>query len=186
MMAIWIHYCKIFYFRNDVFNSVLNVYQHLYMFNLRCVNTLRPRQNDRHFADYIFKRIFFNEILWILGKISSRYVPCGSNWQYSSIASDNGVAPNRRQAIIWSNSGMFCWCIYASLGLNESICPIVDEMNKSWHMQNTSNDSVMLYNSPSRCCRFYNHRAIMSCANFEMGIVFQFRLNRIKQQWSLS
>ena len=30
-----------------------------------------------------------------------------SNWQYSSIVSDNGLAPTRRQAIIWSNGGKF-------------------------------------------------------------------------------
>ena len=30
----------------------------------------------------------------------------GSNWQYGSIGSDNGLAPNRRQAIIWTNVGM--------------------------------------------------------------------------------
>ena len=41
------------------------------------------------------------------------------NWQYGSIDSDNGLAPNRRQGIIWSNVGMFYWCIYVSLGLNE-------------------------------------------------------------------
>ena len=31
----------------------------------------------------------------------------GSNWQYSSIGSDNGLAPTRRQAIIWTNTGFF-------------------------------------------------------------------------------
>ena len=30
-----------------------------------------------------------------------------SNQQYSSIVSDNGLAPSRRQAIIWSNDGYF-------------------------------------------------------------------------------
>ena len=29
----------------------------------------------------------------------------GSNWQYSSIGLDNGLAPSRRQAIIWTNDG---------------------------------------------------------------------------------
>ena len=37
-------------------------------------NTLRPRQNGRHFAD-IFKCIFFNENAWILLKISLKFVP---------------------------------------------------------------------------------------------------------------
>ena len=41
------------------------------------VNTLRPRQNGRHFSDDIFKRIFLNENAWILFKISLKFVPKG-------------------------------------------------------------------------------------------------------------
>ena len=44
---------------------------------LQLVNTLRPRQNGHHFADDIFKCIFFNENIWILIKISLRIVPKG-------------------------------------------------------------------------------------------------------------
>ena len=40
-------------------------------------NTLRPRQNERHFADDIFKYIFVNENVWIPVKISLKYVPKG-------------------------------------------------------------------------------------------------------------
>ena len=40
-------------------------------------NTLRPRQNGRHFADDIFKCIFLNENVWILIKISLKFVPQG-------------------------------------------------------------------------------------------------------------
>ena len=40
-------------------------------------NTLRPRRNERHFADDIFKRIFFNENVWISIKISLKFVPKG-------------------------------------------------------------------------------------------------------------
>ena len=38
------------------------------------VNTLRPRQNGRHFADDIFKRIFLNENVLISLKISLKFV----------------------------------------------------------------------------------------------------------------
>ena len=31
----------------------------------------------------------------------------------------NGLVPNRRQAIIWTNDGLVCWRIYASLRLYE-------------------------------------------------------------------
>ena len=49
--------------------------------NLVCCvvfNTLRPRQNGRHFADGIFKRIFLNENILIPIKISLKFVPKGS------------------------------------------------------------------------------------------------------------
>ena len=48
------------------------------LFNLSCVNTLRPRQNGRHFTDDIFKCIFLNENVWIPSKISLKFVPQGT------------------------------------------------------------------------------------------------------------
>ena len=48
------------------------------------LNTLRPRQNGRHFSDDIFKWIFLNENVWISITISL----------------------TRRQAIIWTNDGL--------------------------------------------------------------------------------
>ena len=43
----------------------------------------------------------------------------GSNWQSSSISLDNGLAPNRWQAIIWTNADPINWRIYATLGGDE-------------------------------------------------------------------
>ena len=40
-------------------------------------NTLRPRQNGRHFPDDIFKWIFVNENAWISINISLKFVPRG-------------------------------------------------------------------------------------------------------------
>ena len=42
-----------------------------------CINTLRPRQNGRHFADDTFKRIFMNENVRISINISLKFVPKG-------------------------------------------------------------------------------------------------------------
>ena len=39
------------------------------------LNTLRPRQNGRHFADDIFKCIFLTENVWIAINISLKFVP---------------------------------------------------------------------------------------------------------------
>ena len=41
------------------------------------LNTLRPRQNGRHFTDDIFKCIFLNENVRIPIKISLKFVPKG-------------------------------------------------------------------------------------------------------------
>ena len=41
------------------------------------VNTLRPRQNGRHFANDFFKCILLNENVWIPSNISLKFVPEG-------------------------------------------------------------------------------------------------------------
>ena len=45
--------------------------------NIMPVNTLRPRRNEQHWADDIFKRIFFNENVWVSIKIWLKFVPKG-------------------------------------------------------------------------------------------------------------
>ena len=48
------------------------------MFQLKMlllINTLRPRQDGRHFPDNIFKRIFLNENVRVSIKISLKFVP---------------------------------------------------------------------------------------------------------------
>ena len=75
-------------------------------------NTLRSRQNGRHFADDIFKCIFWNENVWIHVehvKISLKFVPKGPISNISAFGSDNGLPPSR-----WDYRD-----IYASLWLNE-------------------------------------------------------------------
>ena len=46
------------------------IYMHIF-------NTLRLIQNEQHFADDTFKRIFFYENVWISIKISLKFVPKG-------------------------------------------------------------------------------------------------------------
>ena len=41
------------------------------------LNSLRPRQNGRHFANDILKCIFLNENVWIPNNISLKFVPKG-------------------------------------------------------------------------------------------------------------
>ena len=84
------------------------------------LNTLRPRQYCRHFTDDIFKCIFMNENVWILIKISLKYVP--------KVRINN--IPALVQIMAWCRLGdkplseqmMVCFTdIYASPGLNELI-----------------------------------------------------------------
>ena len=58
---------------------------------------------DAIFHRQKFKCIFLNENVWIPVEISLKFVPKGL--KYSSIDLDNGLAPSRRQAIIWTNDG---------------------------------------------------------------------------------
>ena len=55
-----------------------SIYLHMMIMclqNSQHLNTLGPRQNGRHFPDAIFKCIFFNENVWIVIKISLKFVP---------------------------------------------------------------------------------------------------------------
>ena len=59
------------------------------------LNTLRPRQNGRHFADDTLNRFFLNEIVRILIKISLKFVPKGPI---------NNI-PSLVQILAWRRSG---------------------------------------------------------------------------------
>ena len=81
------------------------------------VNTLRPRQNGRHFVDDISRCIFVK--FCILIKISLKFVPMSPINNIPALVLDNGSAPNRRQAIIWTDADPIHWRIYVSLGGDE-------------------------------------------------------------------
>ena len=48
-----------------------------FMTRPECVNSLRPRQNKRHFADDVFKCNFLKKDVWIPIEISLKFVPKG-------------------------------------------------------------------------------------------------------------
>ena len=96
-------------------------------------NTLRPKRNRRHFADAIFKSIFLNENVWSSIKISLKFVPKGLiNKIPALVQIMAGPRPGDKplsEAMMVRLQMHICitwpwldyWCIYASLGLNESI-----------------------------------------------------------------
>ena len=117
-----------------------------------CLNTLRLRQNECHFADDIFKCIFVNENVWIPVKISLKYVPKGPI---------NNI-PALVQIMAWRRSGMSHYLnqwwlvyrrIYASLGLSELMLSRGMRSQHWFTMYYDSNHSMKL--SPE----FGNYRA---------------------------
>ena len=71
----------------------------------------------RHFANTISKCIFLYQKFWIQSKLFH----WGFFFRFQltlNLGSDNGLAPNRRQAIIWTNGDLVCWRIYVSIGLD--------------------------------------------------------------------
>ena len=74
---------------------------HLLLFNIL-------RQNGRYLSDDIFYFILF------IGNLSI--------YQYYNVCSGNGLAPNRRHAIIWTNDGLVYSRIHDSPGLKWSKC----------------------------------------------------------------
>ena len=107
-------------------------------------NTLRPRQNGRHFPDDIFKCISLDENAWISIKFSLTFLP----------KSPINNIPSLVQITAWHRSGdkplfepivLSFLRIYTSLGLNElsiisksKICPLSqcwDQIMKQWYAQ---------------------------------------------------
>ena len=87
------------------FFSTLTARQYIYIYYGGC------------FADDNFICIVFKENVWI--SIFSDVCFQWYNWQYTSIGSDNGLAPKRQQAIIWTHDCLSNQRIYASLSLND-------------------------------------------------------------------
>ena len=97
------------------------------------VNTLRPGQNGRHFADDIFKCIFVNENVRIPIKISLKFVPKGPN---------NNI-PALIQTMAWRRPGDKplsgpMMVRLPSLGLDEfiilCISPVEYKLLKLWYV----------------------------------------------------
>ena len=65
------------------------------------LNTLRPRQNGRHFPEDIFKWIFLNENVWIWIKFSLKLVPKGQINNISALV----------QIMAWHQSGDKPYCL---------------------------------------------------------------------------
>ena len=85
------------------------------------VNSSPTGQNDRQFSRQHFQMHFLE---WKWQNSDSNFTEIYSqefNWQEAIIGSGNCLAPNRWQAITWTNDDPFQWRIYVVLGGNELI-----------------------------------------------------------------
>ena len=81
------------------------------------VNPSPPGHYGYHFVDDFSDA--FSGMKRSLTKISLKFVPKGSIDNNPALVQVKALAPNRRQAIIWTNADPVHWCIYAALGRDE-------------------------------------------------------------------
>ena len=86
------------------------------------LNTIRPRQYGQHFPDDIFKCIFWNENVNDSITFSLKFVPKGAIGNNAAFVSDDGLVPNKWQAIILANDGLVWWRIYIRPSAQIRIC----------------------------------------------------------------
>ena len=80
-------------------NDRESVYIHVHTISL----VMGPVRNGPNVADTIFK--LFSFFYFVLK--SNEACLWGANWQQVSIGSDNGLAPSKRRAILWTTYGLF-------------------------------------------------------------------------------
>ena len=104
------------------------------------VNTLRPRQNGRHFADGTFNRIFVNEKVWIPIKISRKFVPKGPI---------NNI-PALDQIMAWRRPGDKPLSEPMMVSLTTHICVTRPQWVKwQWNLQQNTRGYLKISNAPS-------------------------------------
>ena len=108
---------------------------------LKGVNTLRPRQNGRHFPDDIFKCCFLNENIWISIKFLLKFVPKGPI--------NNILALVQIMAWCWPGDKPLSeptlvsyWRIYASLGTQWFKC--IGQRQCGWRFADNIFNCILL------------------------------------------
>ena len=136
------------------------------------LNTLRPIQNGRHFAHDIFRCVFLNVFWFTFHWNVFLRVHC----QYAIIGSDS-LAPNGRQAIIWTNGGIVYYRIHASIYLYHLMAPSV-KLNYTQMLMSRNNTrltcqrvSVNMYLYVCICLTFVIMHYCMICIARAITIV---------------
>ena len=104
--------------RNDQFFLLICFSPHELML-VKALSTHRGWEKMAAISQAIFSSLFSCMKIFVFWLQYRWELPQRVQLTKHSIGSDNRLAPNRRQAIIGSNDGLFYWRIYASLGLDE-------------------------------------------------------------------
>ena len=115
----------------DYHEMISTWYELLYRWNFticktNLINSFSPGQNGRRFAGDIFKCnfVFLYFVFWFKFHWSLFQ---RAQLKWISIGSGNGLAPNRRHAIIWTNADPVLRQRHAALGGNELKCITYDK-----------------------------------------------------------
>ena len=84
--------------------------------------SLSPLDKTVAFRRRYFQMQFYECNVLYFGSNFTRGGSLGSNWQQPSIGLNNGLAPNRRQAIVWINADLIQWRLYVALRGDELTC----------------------------------------------------------------
>ena len=126
-----------------------DIWCHLASRGSQWINTLRPRQHDRHFADDNFKHILLNNNVIILFRISLSNVFLRVQLTTALVQIMAWcLAPARRQASIWSNDGKF----------TDSYMRHSASMNK--------------YVKYARYPQYYTRIGVLSCVPFPVDLIY--------------
>ena len=98
------------------------------------------------------KWMFLKEDVWVSLNVSLKFAPRAP---INSIGSDNGLAPTRRQVIIWTNDGKFIDAYMHHLGLNEltlaNDTPYLTLMDELWDVYCAGFGENWSHNNGTHC-----------------------------------
>ena len=109
-------------------------YATVWCYQGKWVNTLRPRQNGRHFSDDIFEYIFLNENVWISLKISLKFIPTFRN---------NNI-PALIQIMVWRRPGDKPISEPMMVSLLTHICVTQPQWVNMWYMRLTTGSALVI------------------------------------------
>ena len=126
------------------------------------VSTLRPRQNDRHFADDTFKRIFLNEDTRISIKMSLNFVPKGPTNNILALVQITawrrpGDKPLSESMMARLLTHIYAWLGLIEFGIMDAVVTLA-LLGTPWHMSSLQRR----HNGPDRVSNHQPHHCLLN------------------------